>query len=341
MYIRNEDYMRVVNEFFDPTDVETRRILLTVNEADKNQILVALTSKLYDHIIDKVDDIDFGQIPSTKGDITKLTNYEDMLDCVQVIKDLLVEYKQSTDSIDTIVTAIENIKRRKDIFEKGFRYNVEFPIVMYSTMVLSIVSSISLLITSSIEFIKSPNQDTFDLMVDKVGLGKTKDSLLFKDLVLFNKSCSNGQIDESLEFIIKKNIRNLTGLEPIVIAGAMATITIIFNIIPIIRELVYFFYYSRTRISDYLEIQAELLEMNAYTIEHNENMEEEERKTISRKQNKIAEKLRAISNKLSVKLKKAENETSKEISNSNKKMKTSDVLDEIPNSADMDSGSIF
>lgn len=341
MYIRNEDYMRVVNEFFDPTDVETRRILLTVNEADKNQILVALTSKLYDHIIDKVDDIDFGQIPSTKGDITKLTNYEDMLDCVQVIKDLLVEYKQSTDSIDTIVTAIENIKRRKDIFEKGFRYNVEFPIVMYSTMVLSIVSSISLLITSSIEFIKSPNQDTFDLMVDKVGLGKTKDSLLFKDLVLFNKSCSNGQIDESLEFIIKKNIRNLTGLEPIVIAGAMATITIIFNIIPIIRELVYFFYYSRTRISDYLEIQAELLEMNAYTIEHNENMEEEERKTISRKQNKIAEKLRAISNKLAVKLKKAENETSKEISNSNKKMKTSDVLDEIPNSADIDSGSIF
>lgn len=341
MYIRNEDYMRVVNEFFDPTDVETRRILLTVNEADKNQILVALTSKLYDHIIDKVDDIDFGQIPSTKGDITKLTNYEDMLDCVQVIKDLLVEYKQSTDSIDTIVTAIENIKRRKDIFEKGFRYNVEFPIVMYSTMVLSIVSSISLLITSSIEFIKSPNQDTFDLMVDKVGLGKTKDSLLFKDLVLFNKSCSNGQIDESLEFIIKKNIRNLTGLEPIVIAGAMATITIIFNIIPIIRELVYFFYYSRTRISDYLEIQAELLEMNAYTIEHNENIEEEERKTISRKQNKIAEKLRAISNKLAVKLKKAENETSKEISNSNKKMKTSDVLDEIPNSADMDSGSIF
>lgn len=341
MYIRNEDYMRVVNEFFDPTDAETRRILLTVNEADKNQILVALTSKLYDHIIDKVDDIDFGQIPSTKGDITKLTNYEDMLDCVQVIKDLLVEYKQSTDSIDTIVTAIENIKRRKDIFEKGFRYNVEFPIVMYSTMVLSIVSSISLLITSSIEFIKSPNQDTFDLMVDKVGLGKTKDSLLFKDLALFNKSCSNGQIDESLEFIIKKNIRNLTGLEPIVIAGAMATITIIFNIIPIIRELVYFFYYSRTRISDYLEIQAELLEMNAYTIEHNENMEEEERKTISRKQNKIAEKLRAISNKLAVKLKKAENETSKEISNSNKKMKVSDVLDEIPNSADMDSGSIF
>lgn len=341
MYIRNEDYMRAVNEFFDPTDVETRRILLTVNEADKNQILVALTSKLYDHIIDKVDDIDFGQIPSTKGDITKLTNYEDMLDCVQVIKDLLVEYKQSTDSIDTIVTAIENIKRRKDIFEKGFRYNVEFPIVMYSTIVLSIVSSISLLITSSIEFIKSPNRDTFDLMVDKVGLGKTKDSLLFKDLVLFNKSCSNGQIDESLEFIIKKNIRNLTGLEPIVIAGAMATITIIFNIIPIIRELVYFFYYSRTRISDYLEIQAELLEMNAYTIEHNENIEEEERKTISRKQNKIAEKLRAISNKLAVKLKKAENETSKEISNSNKKMKTSDVLDEIPNSADMDSGSIF
>ena len=46
-------------EFFDITDTETRKVLLAVNEADQNKVLVSLTSKLYDNVVDRIDDIDF------------------------------------------------------------------------------------------------------------------------------------------------------------------------------------------------------------------------------------------------------------------------------------------
>lgn len=340
MVLRNEDYMSIINEHFDITDTVTRKTVLSINEADKNQMLIALTSKLYDHIVDKVDDIDFGEIPMTKGDITKLSNYDDMLDCLQVIKDLLIEYRQSIDSVDTILAAIENVKKRKDLFEKGFRYKVELPIIMYSTIVLSIISSTSLLISSSIEFIKAPNQDTFDLMIDKVGLGKTKESLLFKDLAKFNKACSSGQLDSTLEYVIKNNIKNFTGAEPIILSGVGA-VMLVGTIIPLLRELIFFFYYSRTQLADYLEIQAELLDISAYNLEHNENMEKEERMSIAKKQSTIADKLRKIASKVEVKLKKAEKDTSVEISSSNRKYKVKDVMEELPDSAEINTNSLF
>ena len=340
MVLRNEDYMSIINEHFDITDTVTRKTVLSINEADKNQMLIALTSKLYDHIVDKVDDIDFGEIPMTKGDITKLSNYDDMLDCLQVIKDLLIEYRQSIDSVDTISAAIENVKKRKDLFEKGFRYKVELPIIMYSTIVLSIISSTSLLISSSIEFIKAPNQDTFDLMIDKVGLGKTKESLLFKDLAKFNKACSSGQLDSTLEYVIKNNIKNFTGAEPIILSG-VGVVMLVGTIIPLLRELIFFFYYSRTQLADYLEIQAELLDISAYNLEHNENMEKEERMSIAKKQSTIADKLRKIASKVEVKLKKAEKDTSVEISSSNRKYKVKDVMEELPDSAEINTNSLF
>ena len=57
---RSPEFTKAMNEYFDIQDTKTRKILLAVNEADQNKILTSLTSKLYDNIIDKVDEIDFG-----------------------------------------------------------------------------------------------------------------------------------------------------------------------------------------------------------------------------------------------------------------------------------------
>lgn len=331
--MRKEEYTLILKEHFDITDNNTRKIMLAINEEDQNHVLSNLTSKLYDHIVEKVDDIDYGDIPQTKGDITKLPNYLKLVECLEVIRDLLLEYKQSTKSVDTIIEALDNLKERKELFEKGFRYNIEFPMIIFSTISLSVISATSFLIASCIEFIKSPNQDNFDIIIDKVSLVKTKDNLLFENLDRFNKICNNGQLDKSIEYIIKSNQKNLTGIEPTILVGSVAIAGLILNIIPIMRELIFFFYYSKTRMADYLELQSELLQINAYNIEHSETLNKNDRKSISSKQYKIAEKLRKMSNFLEVKIKKAEKETSVEISNSNKKYKTDELVDELPDSA--------
>ncbi len=48
---RSPEFTMAMNEYFDCTHDETRRVLLAVDEADQNQVLAALTHKLYDNII--------------------------------------------------------------------------------------------------------------------------------------------------------------------------------------------------------------------------------------------------------------------------------------------------
>lgn len=325
------DYNQILKEYFDITDTKTRKIMLAINEADQNAVLSSLTTKLYGHIVDKVDDIDFGDIPKTKGDITKLESYEKLVDCVKTIHGILDEYKQSADSIITIEKAINNVLVRKDMFEKAFRYEIELPIVLYSTIVLAIVSATSFMIASSIEYIKTPSDETFDTMIDKVSLVRTKDHLLFDNLKKFNVACDKGQIDSCVNAFIKANAKNFTGTT--IAVGSIALVGLLLTIIPIIRELIFFFYYSRTRISDYFDMQSDLLTMNAYNVKNNTTMDKYKRDKIAKKQLSIAKRFRTIANKVQVTSKKAEIDTTKEIQKETKKVKTDELIDTVPDSA--------
>lgn len=331
--INREIYNNIIKEHFDLDHTETRKILVNIDEADQNMVLNTLTSKLYDNIVNKVDSIDYGNIPETKGDITKLENYEKLADCIILMEELLVEFKQDQTPVKIIHEALNNIIERKDIFTRAFAHNIELPIVLYSTISLSIVSSISFLISNCVEFIKSPAQDDFDLIIDKMALVKSKQNLLFKNLERFNKSCTKGEMDRCLEYVIKGNIQNLTGMEMGMVVGGIAIVGLILNIIPILRELIFFFYYSRTRVSDYFDIQADLLQMNAYNIQNNQSINKKEREAISKKQLKIVDIYRKLSKKLSVEVKQNEVKTTKELTSDTRQYKTNELLDTVPDSA--------
>ena len=322
----------IFREHMDLSDRETVKILSTINEADQNQVLYNLCGKLYEKLIDKVDDIDFGEIPSTKGDITKLSNYTNMMECVDILKDLLKEFKESTSTILEIERAINNIKKRKELFEKGFRYNVELPIVIYSTMTLSVISSISFLISSCVEYIKMPNKESFEVVIDRVALVKSKDNLLFKNLARFNEACVKGQIDSSINEVMKGMEKGFVGEYGFLIGG-VALVVLITCIIPLLRELIFFFYYSRTRVSDYFEVQANLLQMNIYNLESNQEVDKDKKVKIMTKQSKLVERFRKISNFFAVKAKESENKTDRDIAHDNTKYKTDDVLDSMPDSS--------
>ena len=150
---RSKEFLECCN-YFNNDDEKTRKVLLAVNEADQSVVAQALASKLYTHIIDKVDDIDYGTIPLSKGDIEKIDHYEQLVDCINVLSQVLQNYHQDTKPVDVVNVALNNMIDRKEIFKQAYKYNVELPIITYNTMVLSIVGATSLLISSHIEFIK-------------------------------------------------------------------------------------------------------------------------------------------------------------------------------------------
>lgn len=321
---RTPEFTRAVTEYFDTSDRETFKYLSTIEEADQNKVMLALTSKLYDHLVDKIDDIDFGDIPKSRGDITKLPNYSKVVDCINIIKEILATSHQDLEPALILENAVKNLVEYKDVFVRGYQLNMELPMVVYNTMVLSIYSGISIMISSCIEFIKSPDGTGFDIALDKVQLKKTKDSLLFRDLKVMNSSFDRGDLPKALESVLRQNTKNFTGAE-VVFAGAV--LGIILNIIPILRELTYFFYYSRTKVADYFDAQSALLQMNAYNLAARATSEDKDVKEIQTKQLKIAEKFKKIANVLSIKKSKAEVATEKDTKEFEKKLKIIDVKD--------------
>lgn len=331
-FFRDPKVMSAFTEHFDLTDRPTRQAIMCLDEADQNAVLTALTSKLYDHIVSKVDDIDYGEIPSTKGDITKLSSYDKLRECIDLLRNILKEFKQDTAPIDVLSEAIANITSRKDLFERAFKFNCELPIIMYNTTVLSIINGVSYMIATSIEFIKTPNQESFEIVLDKVSYNKTKSNMIYRNLKKFNKCCSSGDFDKAMNHIITSRVKGYNESAVVAIGGISAVLVILASIIPILREMVFFFFYTRMRVSEFFDIQADLLQMNAYNVESNDSRDSEEKDKIVSKQLKIVELFRKAANKISFTNKKAEVESAKEIESNSKKMKFNDMGDDIPDS---------
>ena len=108
----------------------------------------------------------------------------------------------------------------------------------------------------------------------------------------------------------------------------VAAIGAIFTIYYAIRFAIFLFFYAKMRFSEFLEIQADLLQINAQNVESDPNMTDEQKKHIVASQMKIVDFFRKIANKLSINGKKAEVEASKEITKEdNEKTKITDSPD--------------
>lgn len=339
---RSPEYNRIIDEFFDFTDRETRKVLLAVNEADQNKILVSLTSKLYDNVVDKVDDIDFGEIEMSKGDIEKLPNFETLHECLNNMARLLIEFKQDTHPVDQIAECISNMIETKDMWKKAYALNVELPMITYNTIVLAIIEATSYMVSMCVEFVKSPSEDTMKIMIDKSALTKSKSHMILKNIESFNSAFRKGQVQKAMWHVIDESAKkkNFVGLGIYGGLGVGATAVagiagLLFCIIPLLRELIFLFYYTRVRVSDFFEVQADLLQVSSYNVENNRlDLTKEERKKIATKQMKTADKFRNASRFIAIKTSEAENKAVKEIKKEdNKKYKVNDVVDELPDSA--------
>lgn len=327
-YVGYPEVKKKLNEMMDLSDSKTREYLLSLDEASQNTVLTNLTSKLYDHIVKKTTDIDYGTIPSTNGDITKLDVYDDLKDVLGILKGILKEYHENGGPVDVCTECLTNLETRKDIFNRAYHADCQLPILIYENTVLALVSGVSYLIAACIEFIKAPRDETYSIQLDKIAYAKSKDYRLYSSLEKFNKSCSNGDMDKAINEVIAHRVKKFAGITAGAIAAAAVGIIIIMNIIPILRELVFLLYYTRTQISDFFEIQAELLQMNAYNVEANKSLDSSDRKDIARKQRDIADKFLSISNFVRIDAKQSDVKASRELEANKKKYKVDEVINQ-------------
>ena len=85
---------KVINEYMDIHDPHTNRILVNLDEAEQNTLLLSLTDRLYKMIVGKIDDVEFGDIPNSKGDITSISKYNQIKECIEILKGIFEQYRE-------------------------------------------------------------------------------------------------------------------------------------------------------------------------------------------------------------------------------------------------------
>lgn len=349
--ITDVQYLQLVSEAYDLSDYSTKKNVLFCNEAKKVVNIENIVGRLYNHIKSNVTGIDFGTIPKSKGVFSHVENYGDIIDCLNSIHDMVREYNESSSIVDEISTAIDNIQKRERYFTKAFALNIEFPMMIYNMTVLSIVSATSLMITSSIEFIKN-GHDSFSAAFDKVGYAKSRDHVLYKYITQFNHNCSDGTIDKLISECIRNNLVAVKEDTDIVnegivrdvvkagvnsgIAGAagyaatkviksgmplpLKVVSIIISagilaikFVQLLRVASYYFLHTRMKISDWFEAQANYLRINAENLKYRDDEKgDDHRKEVYQNQMRWVDRFKKISNFFALKDSKARKETEKD-----------------------------
>ena len=229
-------YRRVFCEYMDMDDRETRNTLCTIDEADQTNVVLTLTQKLYETIVNKNLDIDFGTIPESKGDITAVDQYPTIIKTVKLIEDLLKHYKQPYTTIDEVSKAIDYLELNKDLFRRGFAMKSNIIEMTYNTAVLNIIGTLSYMVTTMVHFISQPGKIGYEIMLDKRGIARTKESLVYSNLTSMNNAFKTGEIKAAFTPIIRNKARGFAGIGLGTIAMAGAGAAVLLNILPILRE---------------------------------------------------------------------------------------------------------
>ena len=124
----------VFREYLDLSNLDNLRLVNSLNETSQNQFLVALTSKLYDKIQAKATKIDYSSVEYSRGDIQKIQNYGQIVEALDILKRIVIEYHENPAPVDTVIEAIMNLRDRKQLFGKAFVIGSSLPILVYNNI---------------------------------------------------------------------------------------------------------------------------------------------------------------------------------------------------------------
>ena len=306
-----------------------------LEESVQNGLSDAVLGKMFELTVGKYSKIDFSDIERSRGDITKIKYYANLRECI----DILLDIHSVSDKIPGVLAvsvALSNMLNLKKAFEHAFRTKNNVAIIVYNTVMYSIMEATSYLIATSVDFVKSNSDTEFTVNV----YTDSKQHMLIEQLVKFNKTVDDGSLikfikesenitpDSLHESTISgalidkglgkafETVGNLASKKSVqtgakIAVGTAAVIWVACNIVPFIREMIYWIYRTRQKISDAAKLQAEFLETNIEILRSQNS--DNNQKIISRQERHI-KNFKSIAKVFSLESDKAQRDAKKEIS---------------------------
>lgn len=282
---------QVCSLVMEASSKEDQTYMRNMNKHDVHQINGQAIQNLYEKTIER-SNINFGDIPDSNGDIEKCKYYESTVQCLDVIDELHKKNNINDDTLMVVKNAISHMIQFKPQFAMGFKMKHEYVMLTYNSLVLAIIDTTTMLIRSYMDYIVTA-EPAYKLNTQK---DNERGIVTVSTLKAFNQACDNGTLAQSLRYMIDSGAKSLVG-ENVVITGVI--IMALLSIVPIMRELIYFYYHTRVKLSDYLKMQSDFLEMNKLAVQAS-TRPPQERKQIVKKQEKVISDLRRMSDKIMI-----------------------------------------
>lgn len=297
-------------------------------EADMTSVNNNLVAKLYKSAIDK-SFIDFEDIPASKGDITKYSGYQDMMQALDVVDRLARKSNVKIPEVDVVLKAAGNVVALKDIYTKGYALDNNFIMLQYCTIVATCVEATAGIISSYVDFVKQVDSIKFTIVQPKTSVA----AISIENLNMFNSSVASGEYSKICNIILKNGNTGIIKESAIIVTAAV--ITSIVALVALMRHIVFRFYYNRMKLSDYLRMQAMFLEMNKTNIQAKESkLSPEKKKQVLKKQQDLANSLNKMADKLKVESSMANTKAATEMKKENTTytldtLKSNDTIDRV------------
>lgn len=287
------DIVKVSSIVTEASSSEDKKYMQGMNKDDIHQINGTLVQGLYKTVLDRRD-CDFGDIPDSQGDITKCKYYKSTWESLDVLGQLMTKNNIPTTEVDVVKESIANVKRFTSVFESAFHIKQDFLILTYNTIVMAVIDATSMIIADYMDYLLGPEQARYDSVRSRNDRGRGRIS--YTNLQRFNEEVRVGHFETMANYMLDAQRKNFTGTG-IVIAGVV--ITAMVSIVPITRELIYFYYRTRVKVSDYLNVQADFLELNKLSVQAS-SKSAQQKKEILKKQEKIILQCRRTADKLKI-----------------------------------------
>lgn len=299
---------RCLLEFVTTQSDMTSSNFNSLNESQKIDLSDKLMDKVFETMMPKYVKIDFGTIPSSAGDITKFNHYANMLKCI----DQLVELNAVTHKIEDITdvkTALNNMIALKSQFMYSFKKDNSYGIILYNCMTLAIFDMTTLFITNCIKFINAKDDVTEVSITDNYN----RECVLLKNIRLFNDNVKTGNIQKYLSTVTEIEPMNESVVGAVLVASKIAAgaglVYIVARIIPsMIKQLIFYWYNAKQKISDGARRQADLLSANIEVLSTDDGNSK-----IITKQTKIAKMFNAVADKFDLQTSRADAQTKKDL----------------------------
>jgi hypothetical protein len=294
-------------------DYKEKRELYAILENDSVKVGEKMISNLYDKTLAK-SGIDFGDIPASKGNIEACNGYVLMSSTLSVLSSLSQQSKVKIPELMTIETSINYLKSNRNTFERAFKMDSDPMMMYYNTLVYSCIESTSLILANYVDYVKNPNKPQMKIKRSNI------ESIALNNLEHFNHSCKDGSFNKLSNQLLTGAV-SAQSSQDFVAESVMGTIgagiLIATSLIPILRTVIYYYYYSKMRIVDFLDQQSYFLQMNEANI-NSTISEPAKRKEIIKKQNNIMKQFEMLSDRIRINEKVTKKQVHVEVKNENK-----------------------